>query len=78
MFTTPAYKLSLGATSTVLVRHADGSIDDLNADGEPCTTADSLRSFVHELHDNGFYTSGVRDALLLHAESETERWVEDQ
>jgi hypothetical protein len=62
-----AYKLDL-AHLTVLRTDEDGEVFDLNADGEPCTTMDDLRTFIVELCTQGFYNAATRDALLDEAE----------
>lgn len=57
------------ASLTVIAIAPDGNHNDLNADGEPCTTPDDLRSFICELYrigegsDEGM-SEAVRDSLL--------------
>lgn len=35
--------------------------------GEPCVSADDLRAFITELHEQGAYDAATRDALLADA-----------
>ena len=37
---------------------------DLNAEGVPCVNHGDLREFVHELYEQGAFTTDVRDTLL--------------
>ncbi len=48
---------------TVYVSDDLGERRDLNAHGKPIETADELRAFVYELHEQGAYSEGVRDNL---------------
>ena len=51
-----------------IVRHdARGEIFDLG-DGDPCADVETLRAFVHQLHDYcDAYSAETRDALLAEA-----------
>jgi hypothetical protein len=49
---------------TVVYTDEHGEEHDLNAQGEPCATADDLAEFVAELHAQGAYDAAVCDAML--------------
>lgn len=50
----PHYRLrALPGAVTVLAVSEDGSVEDLNAKGDPCVTAADLRSFLAELRTQG-------------------------
>jgi phosphoglycerate dehydrogenase-like enzyme len=38
-------------------------MNDLNAEGEPCTTPAELRAWIAELHDVGTFDADTRDEL---------------
>ena len=51
---------------TVYVRYTNGPavVNDLNADGAPCETADDLAEFIDELFRQGAFGTEIRAALL--------------
>ena len=57
------YKVD-AAHLTVTVTDARGQMNDLNAEGEPCTTPAELRTWIAELHEVGTFDIATRDALL--------------
>ena len=57
------YAINLAAL-TIIATDETGESYDLNASGEPCVSADDLRAFVAELHNQGAYDAATRDALL--------------
>ena len=53
---------------TVIAVDERGEEHDLNAGGDPCHSADDLRAFIRELHEQGAYTAATRDRLLSEVE----------
>lgn len=58
------YTVSPADLTVYVTETATGETFDLNADGEPCTSAADLRSFIRELRAAGYFGAAVEASLL--------------